>query len=236
MDDGLLPEESWAVIAQFFSFLTVILETLTGVVLFFIWLVLMGWTTLEPLFMVFQWMLLGVLIAAFFLTFLIVFTPLSEFLSTIRKTLVTGFLALLTLTAVIIVSITPQYESTLGTLYILPTVICILSVFIGYTGEFFVRKEALVTILDAEENAEDGIKRLLSRKRVLPEKIYYSVLIGLGVWGISIGVKDRLKGGGIVAYISQHLPTVTFLVLVGFLIGLGFASFFLIKKQLPKIR
>lgn len=235
MGTGLISEENWAVIGQTTSFLTVILETIVGVVLFFIWTILMGWKAFSGLFMILEWIQLGVLVFTFFLNFLMIHTRLAGFLSTIRKTLITGFLSLLTLTSIIIASISPQLHDTLGNLYPIPTGVYIVSVFVGYMSEFYVGREELGRILDSDEDAESGITRLLSEKRVLSEKIYYSLLLALGIWGLSLGINSAWERGG-ASVIVQNGPMVTFLILIGFFVGLGIASFITIRKHLPKLR
>lgn len=215
----------WTAFAHTISFLTVVFETIVGVVLFILWSILWGWELFQGFFNFFLYAYLGVILVTFLLNFLMLFTRIAGVVSSIRKILTTGFLSLLTMTSLIIVSISPQFHDLLKDLYIIPTASYLLFVFISYLTQLVVSKGELYQILKSEtENVKADFRELLSRQRILSEKIFYSLLLSLLIWGFTVGFSE-INAAGMSRFLVQHVPSVTFFVLIIFLIGLALASY-----------
>lgn len=223
-------------LAQALTFLTLVLETIVGVILFLTWTIIMHWNFINPeVFMALQWVELGLLVGIFSLTFLILYSRLSNFILPLRKVFLTGFLSLLSLTAVELASIS-RLQVILGGLYPLPSVLFILFLLQGYFIGFFVKKKELGELLQSDTPTAEGVKELLRRRVELSKKIYYSLIGSLSIWGVAVAISHRgiSKGKGLLSILAQHLPSVMFLIIFGFLIILGLCNFFRLGRRYKK--
>lgn len=215
-----------SVFFQTLYFLTVVCETIVGVVLFFLWSIVWGWSLFQGFFSFFLYLYLGLIIVTFFLNSTMFFT---RAVSSIKKILLTGFHSLLTMTSLVIISISPQFHHLLKDLYIVPIISFMLFIFISYLTQLSLSKAEIYEIINSEtENVRADIKELLSKQRILAEKIFYSLLLSLFLWGLTIGISIISKGTTL-SFFIQHKALFSFLILFIYLIGLAIGSYISIK-------